>query len=54
MQYRVYISSFYYVMADSEEEAIEKARDGDFAYSEEVEVTCEAVDDFCVYFPDVD
>jgi len=50
MKYKVLFNKWVYVEAADEEEALEKAADGDTVYEEEEPVEAEEVDDFYVDF----
>lgn len=48
MKYKVLINKWVYVNADNEDEAMEKAADGETIYEEEEPMEATAVDDFFV------
>lgn len=50
MKYKVLFNKWVYVEADDEEEALEKAADGDTVYEEEEPLEAEEVEDFYVDF----
>jgi len=48
MKYKVIFSKWAYVEADSEDEAMDKAADGDTVYEEEEAIEASEVDEFVV------
>jgi hypothetical protein len=48
MKYKVLFDKWVYVEADDENDALDKAADGDTVYEEEEPIEAIEVDDFCV------